>query len=187
VRHALPPLVKKQRDPLSLAQHLIEQEKDTGPLGSPGYVAPEQYGRAQTDRRTDIYGLGATQQMLLTGKDSLEIHTHGLPSDCEIPVELHTLILRMLDPDPEQRPAFMLSVSTVLKKLQKSLKRPVQAKFSDSWLPMWWSGTGSSVVERLALVGLDAGSSPAPGVKNVFRQRLRFLRLNIALRSLGIL
>lgn len=35
------------------------QAKDTVPLGSPGYAAPEQYGRAQTDARTDIYSLGA--------------------------------------------------------------------------------------------------------------------------------
>jgi eukaryotic-like serine/threonine-protein kinase len=33
--------------------------KDTIPLGSPGYAAPEQYGRAQTDVRADIYSLGA--------------------------------------------------------------------------------------------------------------------------------
>ena len=40
--------------------------RDTTPLGSPGYAPPEQYGRAQTDRRADIYGLGATLQTLVT-------------------------------------------------------------------------------------------------------------------------
>jgi serine/threonine protein kinase len=34
--------------------------KDTTPFGSPGYASPEQYGRAQTDQRADIYSLGAT-------------------------------------------------------------------------------------------------------------------------------
>lgn len=45
------------------------QKRDTTPLGSPGYTPPEQYGTAQTDARADIYGLGATLQTLLTGRD----------------------------------------------------------------------------------------------------------------------
>lgn len=36
-------------------------------MGSPGYAAPEQYGSAATDPRTDLYGLGATLYRLLTG------------------------------------------------------------------------------------------------------------------------
>src|SRR5947209_20191048 len=45
------------------------QSRDTGPLGSPGYAAPEQYGTTQTTPQTDIYGLGATLQTLLTGAE----------------------------------------------------------------------------------------------------------------------
>lgn len=43
--------------------------KDTIPLGSKGYAAPEQYGKAQSTPQTDIYGLGATLHALLTGDD----------------------------------------------------------------------------------------------------------------------
>src|SRR5437588_9250768 len=43
--------------------------KDTIPLGSPGYCAPEQYGKAQTTSRADIYSLGATLHQLLSGND----------------------------------------------------------------------------------------------------------------------
>lgn len=47
------------------------QSKDTMLLGTPGYAAPEQYGRTQseTDVRADIYALGATLHHLLTGRD----------------------------------------------------------------------------------------------------------------------
>ena len=46
--------------------------RDTIALGSPGYAAPEQYGRAQTTPRADIYSLGAILHQLLTGKDPSE-------------------------------------------------------------------------------------------------------------------
>ncbi|MDE7247987.1 MAG: protein kinase, partial [Lachnospiraceae bacterium] len=42
-----------------------EQEQDTHLLGTRGYAAPEQYGFAQTDERTDIYSLGITLERLL--------------------------------------------------------------------------------------------------------------------------
>lgn len=43
---------------------------DTLTLGTPVYAAPEQSrGSAQTDARTDIYGLGVTMHQLLTGWD----------------------------------------------------------------------------------------------------------------------
>lgn len=45
-----------------------EAKKDTIAFGTTGYAAPEQYGKAQTDARTDIYGLGATMWHLLGGE-----------------------------------------------------------------------------------------------------------------------
>jgi len=36
------------------------KRKDTITMGSENYAAPEQWGKAQTDPRADIYGLGAT-------------------------------------------------------------------------------------------------------------------------------
>ncbi len=45
----------------------LEQDEDT--LGTPGYSPPEQYGSAQTDPRSDIYGLGATMFALLTNQN----------------------------------------------------------------------------------------------------------------------
>ncbi|MCI9129196.1 MAG: serine/threonine protein kinase [Eggerthellaceae bacterium] len=44
-----------------------DQRKDTTAFGTTGYAAPEQYGRAQTDGRADIYGVGATMWHLLGG------------------------------------------------------------------------------------------------------------------------
>jgi tRNA A-37 threonylcarbamoyl transferase component Bud32 len=88
-----------------------EKARDTGPLGSPGYAAPEQYGHAQTDARTDIYGLGATLQTLFTGRDPLELR-QGLPSRSTkpLPEELQALIDSMLEADPAKRPAHVSEI-----------------------------------------------------------------------------
>jgi serine/threonine protein kinase len=44
----------------------VGKRKDTITMGSENYAAPEQWGKAQTDPRADIYGLGATLYHLLT-------------------------------------------------------------------------------------------------------------------------
>lgn len=40
---------------------------DTKVLGTVGYAAPEQFGLSQTDERADIYALGVTMNVMLTG------------------------------------------------------------------------------------------------------------------------
>ena len=44
-----------------------DREKDTTALGTAGYAAPEQFGISQTDGRADIYALGITMNLMLTG------------------------------------------------------------------------------------------------------------------------
>ena len=45
------------------------KKKDTIEFGTDGYAPPEQYGKAQTDERADVYALGATLHQLLTLHD----------------------------------------------------------------------------------------------------------------------
>lgn len=49
-----------------------ESNADTTYIGTRGYAAPEQFGTAQTDARTDIYALGVTMYHALTGKSPYE-------------------------------------------------------------------------------------------------------------------
>lgn len=49
-----------------------ESNADTTYIGTKGYAAPEQFGKAQTDARTDIYSLGVTMYHLMTGKSPYE-------------------------------------------------------------------------------------------------------------------
>ena len=45
------------------------QARDTANFGTAGYAPPEQYGKGQTDARSDIYALGVTLHELLTRYD----------------------------------------------------------------------------------------------------------------------
>lgn len=92
------------------------QNKDTGPLGTPGYAAPEQYGTAQTTMQTDIYGLGATLQTLLTGHEPLEPSpSTGQP----LPPKLRQLLDHMLDPDADKRPKSVHAVKMQLLQIKR--------------------------------------------------------------------
>src|SRR6266487_3496724 len=112
-----------------IARHYAPgQSRDTAPLGSPAYAAPEQYGKAQTTIQTDIYGLGATLQTLLTGKDLLEIAISSEKQKRNIkkrvPRRLRPLLQQMLERDASQRPQSMQEVKEYLQWF--SYKLPMQ-------------------------------------------------------------
>jgi eukaryotic-like serine/threonine-protein kinase len=94
--------------------------KDTIPLGSKGYAAPEQYGKAQTTCQSDIYGLGATLHQLLTGDDpSLALfHFEPVPSNgSPIFAQLNVLLAQMVEMEMSKRPASMAIVQQELQRL----------------------------------------------------------------------
>ncbi len=91
--------------------------KDTIAFGSPGYAAPEQYGKAQTTSRSDLYSLGATLHEALSGKDPAEDPFHFTPiqgTGQTIPPDLEALILRMVDMDMSKRPTSAAAVKAEL-------------------------------------------------------------------------
>lgn len=96
------------------------QAKDTAAYGSMGYASPEQFGKAQTTPRSDIYSLGAVLYQLLSGHDpsTTPFRFPSLQSQVPaIPLELATLITEMLEHDENKRPASMLVVGQKLQSL----------------------------------------------------------------------
>jgi eukaryotic-like serine/threonine-protein kinase len=99
-------------------QYKPGKAKDTVAFGSPGYAAPEQYGRAQTTPRADLYSLGVLLHQMLSGEDPSLRPFHFRPlrtHDRALPVELEKLVARLLELDTERRPA---SADMVRRKLQ---------------------------------------------------------------------
>lgn len=107
-------------------RYMPGKRKDTGALGSPGYAAPEQYGTAQTNARTDIYGLGATLLALLTGIDPAEDVSAGTASESQppaIPEKLQALLDQMLSRTAEQRPESVQAVKEKLISIRDGMLR----------------------------------------------------------------
>lgn len=76
----------------------------TSPAGTRGYMAPELWGGgAQYDAPCDVYSLGVTGIELLTGG----LSPQGLSQRADIPHQLRTLLLSMVQIEPSRRPNIM--------------------------------------------------------------------------------
>ena len=63
--------------------HKMGKTRDTVAIGTPGYAPPEQYGKGQSDARSDVYALGVVLHQLLTGYDPSQNPFH-LPPACKL-------------------------------------------------------------------------------------------------------
>jgi len=86
--------------------------KDTTLLGSQGYAPLEQYGRGQSDTRSDIYALGATLYHLLTGSVPADAPSRRVnPQVFLTPRQLNKhisqatgdIVLMAMEQDPDER------------------------------------------------------------------------------------
>ncbi len=83
-----------------------ESSADTTYIGTKGYAAPEQFGTAQTDARTDIYSLGVTMYHLLTGKSPYEPPYQFVPARQLVPELSHGIeyiLNKCIQPEPANR------------------------------------------------------------------------------------
>lgn len=106
------------------------QIKDTMPFGSPGYAAPEQYGKTQSTPQSDIYSLGMLLHQMLSGHDPAEkpflpppLELDGAPAKAQ----LAELIVRMTSLDAAQRPRNIAEVQTALRRLDAGELAPRRA------------------------------------------------------------
>lgn len=113
--------------------------KTVGIVGSPAYMAPEQWSGEETDRRCDVYSLGIILHEMLTGevpfKGSsipaiMKKHLLAAPPALATPEsgissEVEKVVHRALEKQPESRTA---SVEVFIAELEQAVLRPTPVK-----------------------------------------------------------
>ncbi len=113
--------------------------KTVGIVGSPAYMAPEQWSGEETDRRCDVYSLGIILYEMLTGdvpyKGSnipsiMKKHLMSPPPplatpDSGISAEVEKVVHRALEKQPETRTA---SVEQFIAELEQAVLQPAPTK-----------------------------------------------------------
>ncbi|WP_432628709.1 serine/threonine protein kinase [Brotaphodocola sp.] len=94
-------------------------QKDTRLIGTNGYAAPEQYGFAQSDARTDLYAAGVIFNYLLTGKAPGEELWNG---------RMGRVIEQCTQIDPKKRCQSAGELRTKIQKCLKKLQEDSQGK-----------------------------------------------------------
>ncbi|MDC7287307.1 protein kinase [Blautia schinkii] len=101
------------------ARHYREgQEGDTFVVGSPGTAAPEQYGIAQTDKRTDVYAIGRTLWYLAAGS-----YEEADLAAAHVRPRLKRIIRKAALFDPDHRYQTVSLLEKELKRLKSSRRR----------------------------------------------------------------
>ena len=132
----------------------------TGRVGTPAYMAPEQWLGEPVDHRTDLYALGGILFTLLTGhppfgnesrRELMGQHLHTPPPHArderpETPEALDELIVELLAKEPQGRPERTTDVLERLRGIQRALPRP---------------DTDSSLVPAVAAVPVHPSSAPS--------------------------
>lgn len=141
------------------------KEKDTVALGSPGYAAPEQFGKAQTTAQADIYSLGATLHHLLSGRDPSEtpfiFPLLQLEARNSMTEALADLVRQMVAIEKEKRPANVQEVQQVLTTLQQAKQmeqsQPVVSPIPQTNIPP----SSSKPVQPQPIVSLQTNIPPS--------------------------
>jgi serine/threonine protein kinase len=133
------------------------QQKDTVAFGTSGYAAPEQYGKAQTTPRSDVFSLGALLHHLLTGTDPSDTPFRFAPLTMPRPTGLGTFIGHMVSLDEYKRPPSMGIVKRELERLAAAWDERQRGRTSTMGFPPYQAATGF-----LPVVPPPRGAGPAP-------------------------
>jgi serine/threonine-protein kinase len=114
--------------------HKAGKSRDTEAFGTAGYAPPEQYGKGQTDQRSDVYALAATLHYLVTKHDPGLSPFNWLPVrqyNPALSTQLEGALQVALNLDPQRRfptvREFATAVGLENPMVYQPAQRPVEA------------------------------------------------------------
>ena len=150
-------------------------------MGTPQYMAPEQFEGREADVRSDIWAFGAALYEMVTGQKAFQGKSYSSlvgailaadPAPMAVkpfkPAWIERLVRRCLAKDPEDRWQSMRDIVLELRTPpRESAAGPSKAALGS------WAVAGAAVLLLVALIGWAAGrAGPAPGQEQVHRFQL---------------
>jgi serine/threonine-protein kinase len=142
------------------------KRRDTMSMGTAAYAPFEQFGKGQTDARSDVYSLAATLYHLLTGRPPTPATTpHSLRDfNSKLRPQTEQLIIRSMSRDMNTRPQ---TAKDLEQELRRCLGKPYQAPMEEPPTP----SSGIAVAQgqqqapgAIKPLPIAAGSGTAPGL-----------------------
>ncbi|WP_235096742.1 serine/threonine-protein kinase [Amycolatopsis decaplanina] len=143
---------------------------ERGPsVGTPAYMAPEQWSGGQATPATDVYAATCVFFQCVTGHRPYEaeqtevlrtLHEHAPIPFGEVPPPVHEIVALGMAKDPSKRPVDALMFVS-------ELERVARAGYGDEWERKGWSRLAKAagvLAAATPLVLLGAGTAAAPGV-----------------------
>ena len=146
--------------------------KDTITLGTPGYAPPEQYGKSQSDARSDVYALGATLHHLLSLRDPGDQPFKFPPLrtlNLAVSPQVEAAVMRAVEQDPALRWSSIQDFHDALHKAAPALQpaprvitaTPIPASARSMAAPVVYTQTARAVPASPAAPALPyAGHGP---------------------------
>ncbi|MGW5699671.1 serine/threonine-protein kinase [Amycolatopsis japonica] len=143
---------------------------ERGPsVGTPAYMAPEQWSGGQATPATDVYAATCVFFQCVAGHRPYEaeqtevlrtLHEHAPIPFGEVPQPVHEIVALGMAKDPSKRPVDALMFVS-------ELERVARAGYGDEWERKGWSRLAKAagvLAAATPLVLLSAGTAAAPGV-----------------------